>query len=74
MRAVRCPPELSAHARTVEAGTFPSFRAEGDEHGEETRLLYVAMTRAQSSLYLTHVNARMTGYGSSGASLRPLSR
>ncbi|KAI8980111.1 UvrD-helicase-domain-containing protein [Trametes punicea] len=41
----------------VESGVFPSTRAEDTE--EERRLLYVACTRAQGLLYLTHTTARM---------------
>ncbi|KAI0368645.1 UvrD-helicase-domain-containing protein [Pilatotrama ljubarskyi] len=41
----------------VECGVFPSSRAEDTE--EERRLLYVACTRAQGLLYLTHTNSRM---------------
>jgi len=35
------------------------------------RLLYVAMTRAQVSLYLTHVRARMVGAETKSAVLSP---
>ncbi|GAC96276.1 potential DNA repair helicase [Pseudozyma hubeiensis SY62] len=46
----------------IEQGCFPSFRCERpDEVAEERRLLYVAMTRAESVLYLTHASARMQG-------------
>ncbi|KAJ9478245.1 ATP-dependent DNA helicase SRS2 [Pseudozyma hubeiensis] len=46
----------------IEEGCFPSFRCERpDEIAEERRLLYVAMTRAESVLYLTHASARMQG-------------
>ncbi|SNX83194.1 related to ATP-dependent DNA helicase [Melanopsichium pennsylvanicum] len=46
----------------IEEGCFPSFRCERpDEIAEERRLLYVAMTRAEGVLYLTHVTARMMG-------------
>ncbi|OJT03389.1 ATP-dependent DNA helicase PcrA [Trametes pubescens] len=41
----------------VECGVFPSTRAE--DTAEERRLLYVACTRAQSLLYLTHTESRM---------------
>ncbi|KAI0775289.1 UvrD-helicase-domain-containing protein [Trametes elegans] len=41
----------------VEHGVFPSTRAEDIE--EERRLLYVACTRAQGLLYLTHTTSRM---------------
>ncbi|KAJ3478605.1 hypothetical protein NLI96_g9642 [Meripilus lineatus] len=41
----------------VEKGVFPSARAEDVE--EERRLLYVACTRAQGLLYLTHSQNRM---------------
>ncbi|OCH89587.1 UvrD-helicase-domain-containing protein [Obba rivulosa] len=41
----------------VEKGIFPSARAEDIE--EERRLLYVACTRAQGLLYLTHADSRM---------------
>lgn len=46
----------------IEEGCFPSFRCERPEEiAEERRLLYVAMTRAESLLYLTHATARMQG-------------
>ncbi|KAJ1593076.1 hypothetical protein NDA11_004666 [Ustilago hordei] len=46
----------------IEEGCFPSFRCQKpDEIAEERRLLYVAMTRAESLLYLTHATARMMG-------------
>ncbi|KAL1411641.1 ATP-dependent DNA helicase srs2 [Vanrija albida] len=46
----------------VEDGTFPSYRCvEEHEIAEERRLLYVAMTRAQLVLSLSHTMARMTG-------------
>ncbi|SJX61777.1 related to ATP-dependent DNA helicase [Sporisorium reilianum f. sp. reilianum] len=46
----------------IEEGCFPSFRCERpDEIAEERRLLYVAMTRAECVLYLTHATARMMG-------------
>ncbi|TBU33526.1 P-loop containing nucleoside triphosphate hydrolase protein [Dichomitus squalens] len=41
----------------VEDGVFPSARSEDTE--EERRLLYVACTRAQGLLYLTHATSRM---------------
>ncbi|KAI0326647.1 UvrD-helicase-domain-containing protein [Cubamyces sp. BRFM 1775] len=41
----------------VESGVFPSTRAEDVE--EERRLLYVACTRAQGLLYLSHAASRM---------------
>jgi DNA helicase-2/ATP-dependent DNA helicase PcrA len=40
----------------VEHGTFPFYRS--DDIHEERRLLYVACTRAQTSLYLTHTSKR----------------
>ncbi|CAE7223098.1 unnamed protein product [Rhizoctonia solani] len=43
----------------VEGGTYPFYRAEDVE--EERRLLYVACTRAQALLYLTHSSSRMVG-------------
>ncbi|EIN10179.1 UvrD-helicase-domain-containing protein, partial [Punctularia strigosozonata HHB-11173 SS5] len=43
----------------VENGVFPFYRSEDTE--EERRLLYVACTRAQGFLYLTHVSNRMAG-------------
>ncbi|ODN83942.1 DNA helicase II/ATP-dependent DNA helicase PcrA [Cryptococcus wingfieldii CBS 7118] len=46
----------------VEQGTFPSYRCtEEHEIAEERRLLYVAMTRAQCFLTLSHCNFRMMG-------------
>ncbi|KAI0833387.1 UvrD-helicase-domain-containing protein [Trametes gibbosa] len=41
----------------VESGVFPSARSE--DTAEERRLLYVACTRAQGLLYLTHSASRM---------------
>ncbi|KAH9850321.1 UvrD-helicase-domain-containing protein [Lenzites betulinus] len=41
----------------VESGVFPSARSE--DTAEERRLLYVACTRAQGLLYLTHTASRM---------------
>ncbi|KAG1743430.1 P-loop containing nucleoside triphosphate hydrolase protein [Suillus lakei] len=41
---------------SVEHGTFPFYRS--DDIHEERRLLYVACTRAQTSLYLTHTSKR----------------
>ncbi|KAJ6530358.1 P-loop containing nucleoside triphosphate hydrolase protein [Mycena vulgaris] len=43
----------------VEQGTFPFYRT--DDVQEERRLLYVACTRAQSLLYLSHVSKRKVG-------------
>ncbi|KAJ6463267.1 P-loop containing nucleoside triphosphate hydrolase protein [Mycena vitilis] len=43
----------------VEQGTFPFYRT--DDIQEERRLLYVACTRAQSLLYLSHVSKRKFG-------------
>ncbi|KAJ7477279.1 P-loop containing nucleoside triphosphate hydrolase protein [Mycena galericulata] len=43
----------------VEQGTFPFYRT--DDISEERRLLYVACTRAQSLLYLSHVSKRKVG-------------
>ncbi|KAJ6516457.1 P-loop containing nucleoside triphosphate hydrolase protein [Mycena sanguinolenta] len=43
----------------VEQGTFPFYRT--DDVQEERRLLYVAFTRAQSLLYLSHVSKRKVG-------------
>ncbi|WOO80687.1 ATP-dependent DNA helicase srs2 [Vanrija pseudolonga] len=46
----------------VEDGTFPSYRCvEEHEIAEERRLLYVAMTRAQLVLSMSHTMSRMTG-------------
>ncbi len=49
----------------LEDGVFPHLRAIGepDELEEERRLAYVALTRAQERLYLTHAWSR-TLYGS----------
>ncbi|KAG8816563.1 hypothetical protein FRC17_000283, partial [Serendipita sp. 399] len=44
---------------SVEQGTFPFYRS--DDIEEERRLLYVACTRAQIMLYLTHANKRKLG-------------
>lgn len=39
----------------LEEGTFPSYRTETEEeHEEERRLFYVAITRAEKLLFLTH--------------------
>ncbi|KAK1224989.1 ATP-dependent DNA helicase srs2 [Marasmius sp. AFHP31] len=43
----------------VEQGTFPFYRSDDTE--EERRLLYVACTRAQSLLYLSHSSTRKVG-------------
>ncbi|KAF9267802.1 UvrD-helicase-domain-containing protein [Marasmius fiardii PR-910] len=43
----------------VEQGTFPFYRS--DDIEEERRLLYVACTRAQSLLYLSHASTRKVG-------------
>ncbi|KAK8861601.1 hypothetical protein IAR55_002424 [Kwoniella newhampshirensis] len=46
----------------VEQGTYPSYRCtEAHEIAEERRLLYVAMTRAQNFLTLSHCQFRMMG-------------
>lgn len=46
----------------AEDGIFPFYRCiEDDEIREERRLLYVAMTRAQGVLYLSHSLTRMLG-------------
>ncbi|KAK4688393.1 ATP-dependent DNA helicase UvrD/PcrA, partial [Tremellales sp. Uapishka_1] len=46
----------------VEQGTYPSYRCtEEHEIAEERRLLYVAMTRAQSFLTLSYCHSRMMG-------------
>ncbi|WAQ87939.1 hypothetical protein PtA15_9A63 [Puccinia triticina] len=46
----------------VEDGIFPFYRcSEPEEIKEERRLLFVAMTRAQGLLYLTHAVERMQG-------------
>ncbi|GAC76648.1 3'-5' DNA helicase [Moesziomyces antarcticus T-34] len=46
----------------IEEGCFPSFRChKPEEIAEERRLLYVAMTRAEGVLYLSHATARMQG-------------
>ncbi|EPS95932.1 hypothetical protein FOMPIDRAFT_1131483 [Fomitopsis schrenkii] len=50
-------PVVFIPAGMLEDGTFPSHRAEDVD--EERRLLYVACTRAQTLLYLTHANSRM---------------
>ncbi|BGP43735.1 ATP-dependent DNA helicase srs2 [Rhodotorula kratochvilovae] len=45
-----------------EDGTYPFFRAsEASEVDEERRLLYVAITRAQSFCFLSYAAARMAG-------------
>ncbi|CAO1629096.1 unnamed protein product [Parajaminaea phylloscopi] len=46
----------------VEDGIFPFYRCvKENEVDEERRLLYVAMTRAQTLLYMTHCAERMVG-------------
>ncbi|KIR97562.1 DNA helicase II/ATP-dependent DNA helicase PcrA [Cryptococcus deuterogattii 2001/935-1] len=46
----------------VEQGTYPSYRCtEPHEIAEERRLLYVAMTRAQSFLIMSYCQFRMMG-------------
>ncbi|GAA5988890.1 hypothetical protein JCM11641_002112 [Rhodosporidiobolus odoratus] len=45
-----------------EDGTYPFFRASGsNEVDEERRLLYVAITRAQSFCFLSYAQVRMAG-------------
>ncbi|KAG8900916.1 hypothetical protein FRC01_009998, partial [Tulasnella sp. 417] len=44
---------------STEKGTFPFYRT--DSVTEERRLLYVACTRAQAFLYLSHAENRMVG-------------
>ncbi|CCM04225.1 uncharacterized protein FIBRA_06392 [Fibroporia radiculosa] len=51
----------------VEKGIFPSHRAE--DIYEERRLLYVACTRAQGLLYLSHTNTRMVSGKTLGSEL-----
>ncbi|KAH9945389.1 UvrD-helicase-domain-containing protein [Epithele typhae] len=53
----------------VEGGVFPAARAEDDM--EELRLLYVACTRAQSVLYITHAQTRMHAGVTMESSLSP---
>ncbi|KAL0574734.1 ATP-dependent DNA helicase srs2 [Marasmius crinis-equi] len=43
----------------IEEGTFPFYRS--DDMEEERRLLYVACTRAQSLLYMSHASTRKVG-------------
>lgn len=44
----------------VELGVFPFYRCSTpDEHREERRLLYVAMTRAQTQLYVSWAHRRL---------------
>jgi DNA helicase-2/ATP-dependent DNA helicase PcrA len=48
---------------SVEEGTYPFYRSQTrEEVDEEARLLYVAATRAQVQLYLTHCTSRLV-YG-----------
>ncbi|KAF5359087.1 hypothetical protein D9756_003438 [Leucocoprinus leucothites] len=53
----------------VEAGTFPFYRTEDME--EERRLLYVACTRAQCLLYLSHAEKRMVAGETKNKALSP---
>ncbi|KAI0749394.1 P-loop containing nucleoside triphosphate hydrolase protein [Daedaleopsis nitida] len=50
-------PSIDTHGNPVVRGVFPSTRTEEEE--EERRLLYVACTRAQGMLYLSHTTTRM---------------
>ncbi|KAJ7896080.1 P-loop containing nucleoside triphosphate hydrolase protein [Mycena olivaceomarginata] len=45
----------------VEQGTFPFYRTDDVQERGTRRLLYVACTRAQSLLYLSHVSKRQVG-------------
>ncbi|KAF7354819.1 ATP-dependent DNA helicase PcrA [Mycena sanguinolenta] len=45
----------------VEQGTFPFYRTDDVQEERGRRLLYVACTRAQSLLYLSHVSKRKVG-------------
>ncbi|KAF8518460.1 P-loop containing nucleoside triphosphate hydrolase protein [Gautieria morchelliformis] len=56
-KGLEWPPSLTTW-QSVEQGIFPFYRAEDVE--EERRLLYVACTRAQGLLYLSHSTYRMT--------------
>ena len=48
------------HLVGLEEGVFPSSRSQGQrEYEEERRLLYVALTRARKSLYLSSAGRRM---------------
>jgi DNA helicase-2/ATP-dependent DNA helicase PcrA len=59
----------------VEEGNMPFYRStEPAEIAEERRLLYVACTRAQCMLYLTHAAERFIGGGGRDAAERSLSR
>ncbi|THV07389.1 UvrD-helicase-domain-containing protein [Dendrothele bispora CBS 962.96] len=51
----------------VEQGTFPFYRSEDIE--EERRLLYVACTRAQSLLYISHASQRKVAGETKGKEL-----
>ncbi|GAA6025159.1 hypothetical protein JCM10207_008919 [Rhodosporidiobolus poonsookiae] len=55
-----------------ENGTYPFFRASVEsEVDEERRLLYVAITRAQSFCFLSHANERMAGADTKKKDLSP---
>ncbi|GAA6006862.1 hypothetical protein JCM11491_003209 [Sporobolomyces phaffii] len=55
-----------------EDGTYPFFRATGmNEIDEERRLLYVAITRAQSFCFISYTSSRMAGGQFQKKSLSP---
>ncbi|EGG06154.1 uncharacterized protein MELLADRAFT_87299 [Melampsora larici-populina 98AG31] len=56
----------------VENGIFPFYRCKDEEsEKEERRLLFVAMTRAQGLLYLSHCGQRMAGAETRNQSISP---
>ncbi|KAH9821595.1 P-loop containing nucleoside triphosphate hydrolase protein [Melampsora americana] len=56
----------------VEDGIFPFYRCNDEEsQREERRLLFVAMTRAQGLLYLSHCRQRMAGAETRNQSISP---
>ncbi|KAG6909068.1 hypothetical protein DXG01_002221 [Tephrocybe rancida] len=66
---VLSPPSPAERRLLVEDGTLPFSRSEDKE--EERRLLYVACTRAQGLLYLTHAESRSIAGNKKGRVVSP---